>query len=373
MSSTYDRVLAEFRANKTARESGRQILIPWESFPKLSTVLPGVQKGRYVIVTANSKVGKSQLCDYLFLYEPLNYMYKHPETNIKLKIFYFSLEMSKEDKIAQMASHKLFKDNGITISPDKLKSYFNDYVLEDPILSLLEDYNEYFNFVDNHVEIIDNIRNPFGIYRHVREFARQNGKFYKKDGTEVVFDTPESFSREGHMYDYYVPNDPDLHIIVITDHTSLLSIEKGQGSLWETMFRYSSEYCLKMRDNFKYTVVNVQQQAADQEKQQYNFKGSSVIDKIRPSADGLGDAKVTGRDCDLMLGLFAPVRYKTATEYAGYDIKALKDNYRELSILLNRRGPAGVNLDMYFDGAVNFFAELTPSNKINYQDRKSWY
>ena len=117
----------------------------------------------------------------------------------------------------------------------------------------------------------------------------------------------------------------------------------------ETMSKFSHEYCLSMRDRWQYHVVNIQQQAMEQEKQQFTFKGESIIDKLRPSADGLGDCKLTGRDVNYMFGLFAPDRYKQITEYQGYDINKLRDNYRELSIILNREGSGFINIDLFFN------------------------
>lgn len=357
--SIYGRVLEELKHNRQLRLDGKFPSIPWLSFPKLSSEIPGIQKGRYVIFTANSKVGKTQGTDCLFLYEPLKFIMDNPHSNIKLKIFYFSLEMSKEDKILQMTSNKIFNDYKLEYSGDQLRSYFKGYVLDEKLLQILEspEYKRFFAVVEQIVTFVDNIRNPYGIYKTVREFAAQNGKFFLNNGQEVS---------EGGMYDYYIPNDPDLYVEVITDHVSLLHPEKGED-LWTAMFKFSSDYCLKMRDNFKYSVVNVQQQAADQEKQQFTFKGENIINKLRPSADGLADCKLTARDCDLMFGLFAPARYKVE-EYEGYDITKLKDNYRELSIILNRRGGGSVNIDLFFNGVCNFFKELPPPDQMG-----KWY
>ncbi len=344
----FDRVKEELEENKRKRLKGEDILIPWINLPKLSTVLPGIQKSRYIIVTANSKVGKTQIADFLYLYEPLDYVLNN-KTNIKLKIFYFSLEMSKEDKILQMISNKIYKDKGAIISVDNLKSYFKGYILEDRVEKLIDSYKEYFEKVESIVTFIDQIRNPYGIYKEVRQYARDNGKFFLNNGDEVDLEKSQ-------VYDYYVPNDLNEYVIVIVDSLSLLNPEKGQ-ELWDAMHNFSKNYCLNIRDNFKYTIVAIQQQAADQEKQQFTFKGNTMVDKIRPSADGLGDCKLTGRDCDTMLGLFAPSRYKL-NEYEGYNINKLKDNYRELSIIFNRRGGGNINLDLYFQGESNFFREL---------------
>ena len=83
----YDRVKEELLINKKIREDGRYIAIPWPNMPKLSSVIPGIQRSRYIIVTANSKVGKTQIGDFLFLYEPLDFLSSHPDAKLKIKIF----------------------------------------------------------------------------------------------------------------------------------------------------------------------------------------------------------------------------------------------------------------------------------------------
>ena len=359
---TYDQIIRQASINRQMRLAGRYTCFPWIGMDKLSSVLPGIQRGRYIIVTANAKVGKTQITDFLYVIKPLEFLFENPDT-FKLKIFYFSLEMSKEDKIKNFLSYKLYKDHGIRLSPDKMNSEFVSQILSQDELEKMSGYSDYFDWFSTHVTIIDHIRNPYGIYKYMREYAAANGKFYLGETEVFPLSTPNQ------LYDRYVPNDPEEYVLVITDHVSLLQPEGG-GTLWDAMFKYSSNYCLKMRDNFKYTVINVHQQAADQEKQQFTFKGESVINKIKPSADGLGDCKLPGRDCDLMLGLFAPARYNIATypPEDGYNIAELRDNFRELSILLNRRGSAGKNIPLYFNGEVNYFEELPSVRDITYSN-----
>src|SRR5690606_33399785 len=114
---------------------------------------------------------------------------------------------------------------------------------------------------------------------------------------------------------------------------------------------------------YNYTIVGVQQQAADSEKQQYTNQGESIIDKLKPSQDSLGDCRLVGRDVNLMIGLFAPSRYKIS-KYEGYDISRLKDHYRELLILLNRDGSGFCSDHLLFHGAVNYFRELPSYDKM---------
>jgi len=53
--SIFQRVKQTIVTNKAIREAGGYNVIPW-SLPRLSTILPGVPRAKYIIVTANSKV-----------------------------------------------------------------------------------------------------------------------------------------------------------------------------------------------------------------------------------------------------------------------------------------------------------------------------
>lgn len=358
--SLFDRVYNGIESNRKVRLDGGYNCIPWKNLPGLSSVVPGIQRSTYTIVTASTKVGKTQLADFLYVFEPYEFVEKYKPKNISLKIFYFSLEMSRERKLKSFLAYKIFKDKGIIISPENLDSAFENNILDEETLKLVASYKDYFDRFEETVEVIDNIRNPFGIFKHVRDYMHANGKFitkkkefYEEDGTKVT--------RE--VNDYYLPNNPDEYVLVITDHIGLLTPENGENT-HQAMTKFSSNYCLHMRDKWKCAVVNIQQQAADVEKQQYTNTGQSVVDKLKPSQDGLGDNKLTGRDVDLMIGLFAPHRYKIK-KHDGYDIERLGDHYRELLVLVNRNGAGFCSDHLLFHGAVNYFHELPASGKMD--------
>src|SRR5690625_738153 len=79
--------------------------------------------------------------------------------------------------------------------------------------------------------------------------------------------------------------------------------------------------------------------------------------KLKPTLEGLGDNKLTGRDANVILGLFSPFRHEIP-QYYGYNIKQFRDNIRFLEIIGGREGGGGTICPLYFDGAVNFFKEL---------------
>ena len=133
----FNEVRDRIKSNKQVRLQGGYNCIPWKNLPGLSSVVPGIQQAKYYMCTASSKVGKTQLSDYLFIYEPYEFIKEYNPPNIRLKIFYFSLEMSKERKIMSILSYKIFKDKGIIIAPDDLLSLFEHKILDDKIESII--------------------------------------------------------------------------------------------------------------------------------------------------------------------------------------------------------------------------------------------
>ena len=216
--SIFKRVYDNISSNKRIRDSGGFVCIPW-NLPRLSNVLPGIQRSKYVIVTASSKVGKSQLTDFLFLHQPYEFYLKNPTANIKPKIFYFSLEMSKESKIMSVLAYKLFKDHNISKSPEDLLSVFNRYVVDDELLKLIESYQPFFEEFERRVIFHDQVRNPYGIFKTIESYAESNGKWTYK---EIDWEEDGKTIRKT-VRDYYTPNDPEELVIVITDHVSLTS------------------------------------------------------------------------------------------------------------------------------------------------------
>ena len=129
--------------------------------------------------------------------------------------------------------------------------------------------------------------------------------------------------------DYYEPYDPDEYIIIIVDHMALLTAENGKN-VRDAMIKLSSEYFVALRNKYRYIPVAIVQQAMAQESNE-NMK----LNKLKPTLDGYGDAKVIARDADLILGLFSPYRH-SIRDYEGYNIELFKDNIRFMELIAER-------------------------------------
>lgn len=352
----FNSVNEKIKDNKKRRLAGDVIAIPW-SLPRLSTVLPGIEQGRYNLISGSPKSGKSQITDFLYLYQPIEWMINNPSTNIDLKIFYFSLEVSKETKVKSAICYKLFRDHNILLSPQKLSSVFDNYILKDDIEKIINSlsFKEWFHKFESIVTFYDSIRNPYGIFNVMKSYAEHpsHGEYTYKT---ISWQNEDKTYTNRKVRDKYIPTNPNEYIIIIVDHISLLQPTKGE-TLHQAISKFSSDYCLQMRDRWNYIPVLVQQQAADSSRAQYTFKGDTVIDKIKPDPEGLADMKYTARDADLMISLFYPYRYKIE-EYENIDLKRMGDSHREFMINLNRNGISNASIQLLFLGSSSYFAEL---------------
>ena len=305
--SIFERVYEDILTRLDRAKSGLLNCIP-SPFARFREVFPGLEMGTYYLFSANSKVGKTQIADTVCVYEPLFYAIEH---NLKIHWFYFTWEMSIEQKYRQFLCHLVYRLSNKTIRLDTKQL--------SGVKKFLEDYAD-----------------RMGTTHTVKK------EFYDKKGE--VLDIKE-------VFDYYEPNDPELYNIVIFDHISLINTEQGLD-LRKTIELFSNKILVRLRNRYKFTFVVIQQQAASQESNE-NFK----LDKLRPTADGLADAKATFRDADVFFGLYSPYRYKIPS-YLKYDITFFKDNIRFLELIGSREGGGGNVCPLYFDGAVNFFEEL---------------
>lgn len=269
--------------------------------------------------------------------------------------------MGKKEKYNEFLSHLLMRLDKLRISPSDLKSTNNEHPVPKYVLDLLETerYQRYIRAYEETVTYVEHIKNPTGINKFCREYALNRGKFIMKKG---YYKDPESGDTlERDVIDYYQPDDPDEYVVVVVDNFSNLTLESGMST--RQNIEKLSKYMITLRDQLEFSVVAVQHQAQSQEGID-NFK----LNKLKPSPDGLADAKTTIRDANLALGLFSPYKHGIR-EYEGYDIMKFKNHIRFLEIMEDRdNGGSGQMCPLFFDGATSVFYELPkPDDKAGLQ------
>lgn len=359
--STFQEVLYNLRLRRERVINGLYNCIPFP-FIRFRNWVPGIEKKKFIVVTANQKVGKSKFCDYLFIYEPLFFMLEHPE--IRVKVLYFTLEMSPEEKYNEFLCHLLFRLDNIKISPTELKSTDKDHPVNEEILQLLETdrYQKYIQAFENMVIYVDDQRNPTGINKYCRDYALAHGHLNFRKETRKDKLTDEI--REIEIVDPvnpYTPDDLEEHRIIILDNASNLTNENGMRKM-ETIDKMS-KYGITLRNQLSYTFVLIQHQAQAQEGIE-----NQKLNRLKPSSDGLADCKTTTRDANMVIGLYSPFKYGLR-EYEGYDITKFRNHIRFMEVIEDRDyGANGQICPLFFNGAVSTFNELPkPEDKENLQ------
>lgn len=341
----------ELRRNKVLNGEVNCIPTPFNRF---SEQFPGIEQGRFYLISGASKASKTQIMNYLFLYNTILFGYKHPDIIVP-KIFYYALEETRENITLRFICFLLYTYFGVEISPKDLTSTNAKKPVSKEILNLLDSKQivEILDFYEKHVRFCDS-KNPTGVYKDIITYAKNHGIIHKK---EYKYKDIDGVERTGESFDYYEPYKSNEYVMFIVDHVSLIDTERG-FSLRESINKLC-EYLIIARNYYNYIPVVVQQQNIETVGLEA-FKSN----KIRPTLAGLADSKDTGKAADVMLGITNPFSFEIS-EYLGYNIQILRGNFRCLEIVLNRSGESNAICPLYFDGAMNYYSELPkPSDTI---------
>lgn len=259
-------------------------------------------------------------------------------------------------------SYLLYTMSGmkIRISPTDLKSTDADHILDQKVLDILKspEYQDILQFYEDHVYYLSD-RNATGIYKVLNRYAEEAGTIHRK--TIVIENNVTGVKQEKEVFDYYEPKDPDEYVIIICDHASIQTPERGMD-LRESINKLS-EYMMIFRNKYHYIPVLCQQQSTETTSLEA-FKER----KITPSLAGSSDSKNPAKDANLMLGITNPFSFELPRfpdNTNGYDITKLRGNARFLNVVLNRDGESNGMLALYFDGATNYFTPLPKSTDIH--------
>ena len=312
----------------------------------------GLRKSTYYLLGGYTGSGKTSLLDDAFVLNPYDFITSHKNTsNIKLKIFYFSMERRKNYKLSKWISRKIFLDKGITISVNKILGWVSEeYKLKDEEKKLVDTYKDYINdMLNNVVTIIENPQNPMGVKKVIDKYADENGKWEKID----------EHNRR------YIPNNPNELVLVIYDHIGLQKKETRKYpsgdiirlSSKKEIIDQSSEDARKFRDVYGYSIVKVSQ---------FNRSIANPTriknGDVEPMLEDFKESGNVTEDADVAMSLFDPMRYKVE-DPSGYNLNKLRDQYgakmyRNLKVLKNSYGSDDLRIGLAFNPIVGMFKEM---------------
>jgi hypothetical protein len=337
MLSIFDRVLEQIDTNRIKKDN----CIPFKKqLPRLSEYMPGIEKKKYYLISGASGTGKSQFVDEFFVFNPLEYVLEN-DTDITVKIKYYSFELDADTKMKQWLRRKLYNCFNLRVD-DKVINSVKPYQVSDSIMMALKETRSFFKHLEPMLEVIDTPKTAQEIISEIHQYAKDNGTIIRNsDGS----------------FNHYEANNKEEYVIIVVDHYSLLKVDGGSNIKAE--IEKLSKGFVDIRNKYGYIPVPLQQTSAESENVEH-FK----LSKLEPSKNSLAESKLTYNDCDVALGIFNPYRHELST-YRKYNILELGDSFRNISIFKNRFGVPHVYTGVYFDGCVGMFKELPPAKELD--------
>lgn len=319
-------------------------------FDRLSDHISNIQQGRYDLIGGATGTGKTALVDDAYVFNPISYLDSHPETDYRFEVVYYSLEISPERKLAKLICRRLWEDHNILITPKQLYSQGLRNRISEEVYGLLHHYRTYYERVIDKYIHFRTSASPRFVYKDLMDYVEARG--------EVVRDlTLGDDGKPKNTVLDYKPRDPRLITLVVFDHVSLISKDRGDSNKKETIDNLSRQLVF-FRNEFKLSPVVVSQ--FNRSIEGMDRRQQSVFD---PQLSDFKDTGSTQEDADTVISLYNPLRYGME-DHHGYDIAKLGRNYRGLEILKNRDGDDNLTIGLYFLGEVGLFRELPPAEEL---------
>lgn len=304
-----------------------------------------LRKKLYYMIMGNTGSGKSSLLYDAFILNPLDIMLE-TRSEIKLKYILFSMERSKIYIQAKWLIRKIFLMEGILIPISKLLNWGNESLSEKEYQLVLE-YEDYFNFLEKHIEIYEGAYSPDNIFRIVKNYAEENGE------EEQI----------GEFKKIYKPHDESELVIVAADHFGLTRTTKKHPTKKQAIDGLSENFQY-FRDHLNYSVIGVNQLNRDMSNPIY-----TKMDSFEPHLDNAKETGNTTEAADVVLSLFDPLRFNTNDKFYG-NVEKFKcpesghKYFRSIKILKNSYGIDSSSIGVAFQGETGTFKELPRSSDI---------
>ncbi len=308
----------------------------------------GVGQSIYTLIGGNSGTGKTGFTDCSYVLNPYDwYIENKDKTDIKLKILYRSMERKKSFKIGKWVCWKMYKDYGVLLDVPTMFGWGSrkNHIPQE-IYDKIKSCRDYFNRMEDVVDIIDGAENPTGIRRHISDHALQNGKI-------------EAISQYEKKY---IPNDPNLITLIIADHVGKLKRERG-FSKKENIDKLS-DYFSEARDFYGFSPV-----AISQFNRNLSDSQRARNKEITPDPDDFKDTGNLYEDCDVALALFNPYKFKIM-DHMEYDISNMVNRngfnrFRSITALKNSYGIDDFRVGFQFLGEMGLFTEMPRAEEMN--------
>lgn len=325
---------------------------------------PGRMKGQLTCITGGTSSMKTSLVKFI-VFNTIEWAIRN---NKPYKCLYFALEESLQEFRFSLLSYLLYKKtDGKPEYPDGPVRYNIEHfegigkAVDPKHFDLIEETEPLVEKFMSYIHVDDHNYNTYGIYKVIREYARQHGTFHGKNGE--VLSQAQMDGKD--LWVEYRPTNPRANVEVVIDHLSELSLQEGQKDLKDAMTKLVKDMRTVVCKKFNYHVIVIQQQMLEMENLEH-IKENMVYASIQ----GLGDAKTVARAYLNMIGITNIHRYglKVASTSTGsYDVSKLGDYQKVISIIKRRFGVSNRRTCLFSDGCCGVFKEIPEAGTEEYK------
>jgi len=291
---------------------------------------------------------KSRFVRKVFVKDIIDYA---NQSGLEVHIILNSLEESENKVISTLVASDIYRRYGVQVNYYDLNNYSTKPMSSEQMKMIAESegaIEDYMKYVD-----IVHISNPTGFYKYVMDYLYSTGTFLLKG---QPLKEKKYYSTE---WDTYIPDNPARIVVAISD--TMNKYQPENGDFYRTLRTFSEFYSRNLL-GLRCGVISIiiQQQKGSKEAIDTNFRGATIIEKLKPSIDALADITGSAQDATLILGLFSPLKFGECN-YNGYpDLTKLNGKFRVLSVLKTREGELEQNneIPLFCQLAIDEFEEL---------------
>jgi hypothetical protein len=310
-----------------------------------------IRQSVYTLIGGSSGTGKTGLVDMVYVLEPyMWYLENKDKTDIKIEWVYRSMERSLIQKLAKWSCYRIWREQGICITPAKLLGW-TDETLTEGEKFLFDECEAFFETMQDSkiITIIEGQENPRGIWKQLHQYALERGEIEKKSEWEEI----------------YHPNNENLIIVPVIDHAGKCKMEtvdgvRGRKGTTDKL----SEYMSICRDKYRMSPVVISQ---------FNRTIKSEIfskqEDPEPTQESFKETGNLFEDCCIALSLFNPYKFKVMN-HAGYSIPDFvnkqtgANGFRGLKLLKSSYSEDDIRWGIGFMGQVGVFKDIPKASEI---------
>lgn len=334
---------------KKAKERSKRALKGFSkglrTFDKLDEIIYGLRKEMQIVIFGESKSGKSTILQNILFNALVDNLNKPEEERYKIFVSWFSLEMTGVSLFQRFMSYYLYEKYNIKMSYSDLEGFTDNKLTEEEIDMY---YDEAIEFVESLGYI-----NVYDIPKNIKEIEKT------LDEVHCSLESGGYIDEHGNYQ-----CDEKCMFINIIDHTRLISPGK-EADEFERAEKLSKIF---FRSRNKYRDCNL---ILSQTNNKINDEENRINDFV-PQQQHLFGGKGVIQDADLILAIGAPYLHKLerfpsrGNEF--YNIRALRNKFRSLSVILSRFCDIGAVIPLESDFATSTIKSLPSPSEIDYDN-----